>query len=70
MRHPVQLYEAATMVLFLAAFVLLLLLLLLRDGYRLATRAGFISLSAPMPGKGSRRSSSSPFAGHSARHRF
>jgi hypothetical protein len=32
----VQLYEAATMVLFLAAFVLLL-----RDGYRLATRAGF-----------------------------
>jgi prolipoprotein diacylglyceryltransferase len=35
-RHPVQLYEAIVMVLFLAAFVPLL-----RGGFRIATRAGF-----------------------------
>lgn len=36
LRHPVQLYEAIVMLLFLAVFVPLL-----RYGYRLATRAGF-----------------------------
>jgi prolipoprotein diacylglyceryltransferase len=36
MRHPVQLYESAAMVLFFAGFVLLL-----RRGYRIATSAGF-----------------------------
>jgi prolipoprotein diacylglyceryltransferase len=36
LRHPVQLYEAIAMVLFLAAFVPML-----RGGFRLATRAGF-----------------------------
>ena len=36
LRHPVQLYEAAAMVLFLAVFAALL-----RGGFRLATRAGF-----------------------------
>jgi phosphatidylglycerol---prolipoprotein diacylglyceryl transferase len=36
LRHPVQLYEAIAMLLFLAAF-----LVLLRAGIRIATRAGF-----------------------------
>jgi len=36
LRHPVQLYEAAAMVVFLAGFVPLL-----RNGFHLATRAGF-----------------------------
>lgn len=36
LRHPVQLYEAMAMVVFLAAFALLL-----RGGYMIATRAGF-----------------------------
>ena len=36
LRHPVQLYEAVAMLLFLAAFVPLL-----RTGFRIATRAGF-----------------------------
>jgi phosphatidylglycerol:prolipoprotein diacylglycerol transferase len=46
-RHPVQLYEAIAMALFLAAFVPML-----RRAYRMRRAPGFTCLSASMPGSG------------------